>query len=194
MSDKKFDPKKLQKLNNPKRLEDIPPGCIQAALTHPNPSTLVDIGAGTAFFSIALLRQFKASRVYACDVSGVMLDWIRDNVTPDYPAVVPVQTTEHTVPLGDGIADLVFMINLHHELESPSRVVDEAARLLKPGGQVVVVDWKKEEMPEGPPREIRCEPGQVREQLLNAGFTRVTAHGDLKKHFMVVGTKEIRHP
>ena len=190
MNDKKFDPKKLNKLNNPERLLDIPPDFIWEKLNIEKPGIFVEIGAGTAFFSIALLQKSKSSTIYACDLSEVMIKWMSENVSPKYPNIIPVKTEEHTVPLGDGIADLVFMINLHHELDNPSLTIEEANRILKPDGRIFVVDWKKEEMSEGPPVEIRCLPQQIKNLFLNTGFKQVDIFNQLQKHFLVVGQKD----
>lgn len=116
MIEKKFDPKKLHKLNDPQRLIDIPPDYIWEKLHLEKPDIFVEIGAGTAFFSIAFLQKFKPSTIYACDLSEVMINWMKENVSSKYPAIIPVKAEEYTVPLEDGIADLVFMINLHHAL------------------------------------------------------------------------------
>jgi len=50
MNEKKFDPKKLQKLNNPQRLIDIPPDYVRRKLNIKEPDVLVEIGAGTSIF------------------------------------------------------------------------------------------------------------------------------------------------
>jgi ubiquinone/menaquinone biosynthesis C-methylase UbiE len=192
MINNKFDPKKLQKLNNPKRLMDIPPDYVRGKLGMEQPGIFVDLGAGTAFFSIAFLKEFKPSTIYACDSSKVMINWMKDNVSPKYPDIVPIKTEEHTVPLPDAIAELVFMINLHHELNTPPLTIKESSRLLKPDGKIIIIDWKKEDMPEGPPVEIRYLPEQVKAQLMDAGFEQVDISNDLRKHFLVVGKKA--HP
>lgn len=192
MSDKKFDPKKLRKLNDSKRLIDIPPDYIRRKLNIRKPDRVVEIGAGTGFFSIAFLELFQPSTLYACDLSEVMIDWMTENVSPRYPNIVPVRTEEGSVPLQDEIADLVFMINLHHELEDPSKTVQEAFRLLKRGGEIFIVDWKKEDMAEGPPEEIRCVPKDVKNQLMKSGFSNVSIFDDLPKHFLVIGEKDLQ--
>ena len=189
MTDKKFDPRKLGKLNNPQRLMDIPPDFICAKLHNKKPATLVEIGAGTAFFCIAFLRRLTPARIYACDVSDVMLDWVKESVSPTSPAIVPVKRQERCVPLEDGVADLVFMINLHHELDAPAFTVREAYRLLKPGGEIFIVDWKRKDMPEGPPQAIRTTPEHVEGELVLAGFDGVSIFDHLPKHFLVVGKK-----
>ncbi len=190
MNDKKFDPSKLQKLNDPQRLMDIPPDYIWEKLNIENPGVLVDIGAGTGFFSVAFLQKSKLSRIYACDASEVMVNWVKAHVTPKYPNIIPIKTEEHDVPLDDEIADLVFMINLHHELDNPSLTLKESNRILKPGGKIFIVDWIKKDSPEGPPAKRRCLPEQVKEQLADAGFVQVEIYNELPKHFLVVAKKD----
>jgi len=190
MNEKKFDPKKLQKLNNPQRLKDIPPNYVWDKLNIDNADVIVEIGSGTAFFSIAFLQQYEPSKFYSCDVSEVMINWVKENVVPKFPNIIPVKTEEYFIPLDDQIADLVFMINLHHELDNPTQTVEEAYRILKPGGNIFIVDWKKKKMDEGPPIQIRCLPEQIKEQLVNSGFKHVNIFSELQKHYLLVGEKD----
>ena len=189
MDKKKFDPKKLEKLNNPKRLKDIPPDYVLDKLSMEKANIVVEIGAGTAFFSIAFLQYVNPSKIYACDVSEVMINWIKENVVQNFPNITPVKTEENSIPLDDGIADLVFMINLHHELDNPTLIVKEAYRILKSSGKIFIVDWEKKNMAEGPPAQIRCLPEQVKEQLVTSGFINVNIFNGLPKHFLLVGQK-----
>lgn len=189
MSDKKFDLKKLEKLNNPQRLVDIPPEYIQSKLTMEMSKTIIEIGAGTAFFSIAFLKQFHPSKIFACDISDIMVNWMQENISPDYPNIIPVKNQENSVPLDDHTSDLVFMIALHHELENPSLMLDEAYRLLEPGGKILIVDWKKEEMPQGPPLTIRCLPETIENQLIKSNFNEIQIVNELQKHFVIVARK-----
>lgn len=189
MHDNRFDPRKLDKLNNPQRLVDIPVDVVWKKLGLPDGGVLVEIGAGTAFFSVAFLRQARAEKLYACDISEVMIDWINSNIVEQHPAIVPLQTMDDSVPLPNGIGDLVFMINLHHELDDPARILSEAFRLTRPGGRVLIIDWKKEEMAEGPPLDIRCSQNEVEKGLATAGFQAISRFDGLKKHFVVTGTR-----
>lgn len=189
MDEKKFDPKKLKKLNNPQRLIDIPVETIWEQLDLQSGGVFVEIGAGTAFFSVEFLQKGKAEKLYACDLSQVMIDWMNENVVGKFPAIVPIKTSENEVPLKDELADLVFMINLHHELEEPLTLLHEAARLTAPNGRLLIIDWKKKEMAEGPPARIRCATDQVELQLEKAGFEKITSYDQLEKHFVVIATK-----
>ena len=119
-----------------------------------------------------------------------MINWVNENVVPKHPNIIPIKSEELFVPLDDKIADLVFMINLHHELDNPSQTVKESYRLLKPGGEIFIVDWKKIDMEEGPPEKIRCAPEQVKEELMKSGFRGVYIYNELSKHFLVVAKKK----
>jgi len=189
MTEKKFDPQKLHRLNNPQRLLDIPPEYIWNKINIERPEVLVDIGAGTGFFSISFLKYTNNGRIFACDTSAVMIQWMLENVCPQYPNIVPLQMEENAVPLEDGIADLVYMINLHHELDEQKTIVKESFRILKDNSAIVIVDYKRENMSEGPPVHIRCSPEQVRDQLLGVGFKNVRIFTELPKHFLVVAEK-----
>lgn len=189
MTHHKFDPEKLKKLNHPERLKDIPPDRIWKNLGLHNPSLLIDIGAGTGFFSVPFQQLAGNARVFACDISDVMIQWMTDNICPEHPLISPVKMDEARVPLDDDIADLVFMINLHHELENPGAIIQESFRLLKDNGKILILDWKKIEMDQGPPVDIRVLPETVENQLHVAGFKDITHHDHLARHFYITGQK-----
>ncbi len=183
MNDKKFDPKNLEKLNNPERLKDLPPQFIWDQTGLDSAETIVDIGAGTGLFSIQF--SFYSREIYACDISEQMINWLGENVCPNHRNIIPVKMDETSVPLDDDIADAVFMINLYHELDEPDAMLAECRRLLKDGGRICIVDWKKENMSEGPPVDFRYMPSEVRKQIQKAGFNDITISEELEKHFLI---------
>ncbi|HUO77107.1 MAG TPA: class I SAM-dependent methyltransferase, partial [Thermodesulfovibrionales bacterium] len=163
---KKFDPRKLDKLNDPKRLEYLNPDLIWEKAALKDPSILIDIGAGTGFFALLFSKKMKKGKVYACDISDEMLLWLEDNLPSESKGrVIPVRMEESSVPLSEDMADLVYMINLHHELEQPQKILREALRLLRRGGKLLIIDWKKEQTPEGPPLEIRVTEEAIESQM-----------------------------
>ena len=111
MAHKRFDPKKLALLNDPERLLDIPPALLWERLALENPRVLVEIGAGTGFFAAQFARYVAKGKLYAFDVSPVMVAWMEAHVCPRYPQIVALPMEEEVVSLADGLADLVYMIN-----------------------------------------------------------------------------------
>ena len=191
MDDKRFDPKKLHKLNNSDRLLDLPPQYIWEKLNLPytETSTFIDIGAGTGFFSIPFADYIKKGRLFACDISDIMIDWMKKNISSKYPNIIPLKMEEYSIPLENEVADLVFMINLHHEINEPELLLKESYRLLKCKGKIFIADWKKEDMMQGPPTQVRCEPEQVEKQMIDAGFIHVIQFIELPKHFLIMAYK-----
>lgn len=187
--DKKFDPKKLAKLNDPKRLEYLNPDLIWEKAAFKNPMVLIDIGAGTGFFALLFSKKIKG-KVYACDISDEMFKWMDDNLPIESKGIViPVKMDENSVPLPDGAADLVYMINLHHELEEPLRIIQDSSRLLKKGGKLMIIDWKKEKTPEGPPLELRVQEATIESQMRKCGFFNIRKHALLPYHHFLIGEK-----
>jgi len=192
MDEKKFDSKKLHKLNNPDRLLDIVPDYIWDKLNirEGEGLVLVDIGAGTGFFSIPFLDYSRNGKVFACDISDTMVEWMEEHISTQYQDIFPLKMEEVAVPLEDSAADVVYMINLHHELEDPVEILKESWRVLKNGGAIFIADWKKEDMSEGPPARLRVFPEQVKDQLINGGFKNIRIFDEMKKHFLLVAEKQ----
>ena len=183
----KFDPKKLAKLNNPERFKTLNPNVIWDALDMQNPKVLIDIGAGTGFFTKEFSKKLADGKIYACDSSEVMIQWMQENITDGN--IIPLQCSEAFVDLPDTIADLVYMINVHHEILEPERLLSEAYRLLKIGGKVAIIDWKAEEMQDGPPLKIRISDKIIGQQLSEIGFINIVKHNVLPLHSFITAQK-----
>jgi len=185
------DPSKIEKLHNPQRLLSLPPKLIWELLSPDNPDVVVDIGAGTGLFSTEFFKLMVKGTLYACDISDAMFNWLNSKVHTEYPGILPVKMSKTAVPLDDDIADLVFMMNLHHELKNPLTLLGEAKRLLKPDGKICIVDWKRgaAENGPGPDASVRCETEIVAGQLREAGFNHPKIYEGLTFHFLIYAEK-----
>ena len=190
MESRKFDPHHLEVLNSPERFDRENPEVIWKELGLASPRVLVDIGAGTGFFALPFARKGPDITVHACELQEEMLAWLTEHIPAELRGrVIPVRMEERRVPLPDGIADLVYMINLHHELEDRGAVMAECFRVLKPGGTVLAADWKKGETPVGPPQDIRVTEAEIIADLKNAGLREIRSHPVLPYHNFVTGKK-----
>lgn len=182
----KFNPDNLEKLNNPEREKIFPVEAVADMADLKDPKIIIDIGAGTGFFSIGFSKLFPDSKIYACDTSDKMVDWMKNNISM-YPSIIPTKMDDSKVPLNGGIADFIFMVNLHHELDYPDKTLEECYRLLKPGGKIAISDWKKEESDHGPAIEFRKTPEEVTNQLQKAGFKQLSTKKTLPNNFLIIG-------
>lgn len=186
----KFDVAKLERLNDKGRFEDLRPEAMWRALGDPDPQTIVDIGAGTGLFSCRFAEMAPLAHVYAIDIEPIMVRWMMEHRPESLCSRLhPLLGRETAVPLGTGEADLVVMINLHHELADPQGSYQEALRLLRIGGQLLVVDWALGDEHGGPPQRVRASTEQIAGMLTAVGFESVVTHPDLPKHSLLTARK-----
>jgi ubiquinone/menaquinone biosynthesis C-methylase UbiE len=181
----KFDIRHMDILNDPKRLEILN---LKAVINHFNLQkdiTLVDIGTGTGLFAEAFLKLLPEAKCYALDIMQEVIDWIKDN-RETYKAgrLIAQLMYESRIPLEDNIADFLFMITLHHELEKPVELMKECSRILKPKGKLLIADWTKDAL-DGPPRHHRIEPLLAISHLELAGFKDIAVFHASKSLFCV---------
>lgn len=187
----KFDISRLERLRDPERLETLNPDKIWTAISEGlEVNTLVDLGVGIGFFAIPFARKIPGGTVYGCDLNPQMLEYLNAAIKQEQvDNIRPIQTGEVDVPLEDGLADLVIMVNLHHELDFRDRSLSECKRLLREGGRIAIVDWAPIETEHGPPLEVRIPPAQVRTELETAGFHGIAEHDILPQHYCLTGVK-----
>lgn len=111
---------------------------------------VADVGAGTGFLAAGLAPLVK--QVHVLDGSPAMLEVARRNLS-EFGNVIFQLADGSSLPLPDASLDAVFAnMYLHHMLD-PLAAIREMARLLKPGGRIVITDldvhpyaWLKDEM------------------------------------------------
>ena len=189
MGHHKFNPAKLKKLEDPRRLERERPDLIWPLMGHVE--VLVDLGAGTGFFCRPFAENMGSGTIWACDQEQAMIDYMSDNLSKDGDcSIKPLLVEEVAIPLDDNVADCVFMANVFHELENPKASCQEAFRLLKHGGRLVVLDWRDEETADGPPVAHRLSEAFITASLESAGFKKITSHALLPQHHLLRAEKK----
>jgi len=186
----KFDVTRLERLNDERRFDVLPPDVMWTALGDPSPRTIVDIGAGTGLFARRFAELAPASEVYLVDSSATMFDWLMANMPEALrDRLHPVLAEESKVPLPDATADLAVMIHLHHELAEPLDSYREVLRLLRPGGQLLVVDWAPGDGVAGPPQHIRVSAQDAAALLGEARFASVVVHEGLTQDWLITAVR-----
>jgi ubiquinone/menaquinone biosynthesis C-methylase UbiE len=185
---KKFDFSKLEKLNSPDRAKKYNPDQIWETFNLQNSQVLVDIGAGTGFFATFFCKKMKQGKIYACDNSEIMIDWMKKNLS-NFNNIIPVKSEETSIPLSSEIADLVYLINVFHELDEPEIILSEAYKLMKSGSKIAIIDWAKTESSEGPPISIRIAEDKVIEYIKNSGFLRIKKYTSIPSHYFLIAEK-----
>ncbi len=159
-------------LESPERRKSQDPAALWSRVGLAEGAVVVDVGAGTGFFALEAARRVGAGgKVYAVDLSKELVELLGERgAAAGLSQLAPVLSTLRSIPLESGIADVVLLANVLHDV--PPSTVAEAVRLLKPNGRFVNVDWKKVETPGGPPLSIRLTPDEATKALERHGLRR----------------------
>ena len=160
------------------------------ALQIPRGSTVVDLGAGVGYFTWRLAKRVgKEGKVIAVDIQQGMLDVLALNLKKlGIENVEIVLGTQEDPSLPEDAADLALLVDVYHELALPVRTMEHVRRALKPGGRLVVVEYRKEDpwIPIHPLHKMTV--GQVREEIEPVGFEFLEVLDFLPNQHIVVFT------
>ena len=188
----KFDPRKREILDDPKRFFFENPDKIISEADVKTGYIVADIGCGTGFFTIPLARYVgESGKVYALDTSPPMIRELRKRVK-NLKQVKPILSGENKFPLKESILDFTLLVNMIHELEDWKLFLKEVWRILKPGGKICVVDFKKKKMEFGPPFDIRLTKKRIKEMLQQSGYSRIKSLSLLPFHNGLIAIKTYR--
>jgi len=190
MNKKIFIAEMLHKLNNPERLNWLPPEEIWKFMELQNPRVLVDFGAGTGLITARLSQFAPQADIHALDIQPEMVEYLTTHM-PD--TVTPMLIKGNTIPLADCTVDALWNIAVYHELEDRDFFLSEVFRILKPGGKLLVIDWEKESplLTTGPPLEDRVPVANVIEEIRDCGFIDIRTMLSFKSHIAVCGKKPL---
>lgn len=169
----RFPPERRDVLNAEDRSEWLPPDPVLQAAGIEAGETVLDVGAGTGFWTEPLARLVgPTGRVVAVDVEPIMLDEVRTLVARrSLTNVEVVQSDDASIPLGDGMADLIVLGFVLHEPNDLDAFLAEIVRLLKPDGRVLVIEWQDHPTDAGPPLEYRVSAEEARAMLGATGLS-----------------------
>jgi len=163
----------VERFENPEREKWQKPEEVIKFLGNLKGKTIVDIGAGTGYFSFRLAPLAKA--VIAADVDERFLDFMRKkNEEKGFTNLILRKAEYEKHPVQEREADLVFSVNVYHHIESRKEYFSELYQKLKKGSLLVIVDFKKGDFPQGPPDSMKISENDVVKELENAGFKKVT--------------------
>ncbi|MEM9058436.1 MAG: class I SAM-dependent methyltransferase [Pseudomonadota bacterium] len=150
-------------------------------------SVVADIGAGTGYFSFRIAERVPQGKVLAVDIQQEMLDIIAARIADGAPAnVTPVRGAIDDPALPPGSVDLILIVDAYHEFSHPYEMGLAIARALKPGGRLVLIEYRAED-PSVPIKRLhKMSEAQAIKEMAAVGLKWVRTDGMLpQQHFLV---------
>lgn len=156
-----------------------------------NGKTVMDIGSGTGYFSFRLYDV--GANVICADVDGDFLTYIQNKIKEKKADTSRITTRK--VKFDDPLlqkeeVDKVLIVNTYHHIDKRPAYFSKVLNGLKPGGKLIVIDFKKRELPEGTPVKMKLTEKEVETELKKAGFNSFQIDTTtLPYQYIVIGGK-----
>ena len=155
-------------LERPEREQEERTDTLLAALALRPGEVVADIGAGSGYFSWRMARQIgPQGRVLAVDIQQEMLDLLMANMRRRQVdgLVEPVLGTAQDPKLPEAGVDTILLVDVYHELDHPFEMTRAMVRALKPGGRLVLVEYRGEDPAVPIKRLHKMTVAQVRKEM-----------------------------
>jgi ubiquinone/menaquinone biosynthesis C-methylase UbiE len=174
-------------LEDPKRDAYQKPNEVMAALAVQEGEAIADIGAGSGYFTMRLAQHVgPTGRVYAVDVDPDMIRHLHARVRDaGVLNVVPILARPDD-PLLPQRVDRFVIVDVWHHVEDRPGYLARMKKLLKPGGQIVMIDFHKRDLPVRPPASMKIAREDLLKEMQVNGFELVKEHAFLPYQYFLV--------
>jgi ubiquinone/menaquinone biosynthesis C-methylase UbiE len=160
-------------LIRPERVDEERPDDMLDALNLKPGMTVADVGAGVGYTSRLIAQRVGPSgTVLATDLQPQMIQMLTSNMREaGIKNVKPILCTATDCKLPEGKVDLAIMVDVYHECSHPEATLKGIRRALKPGGRLVLVEFRAEDpnVPIKPEHKMTLD--QVRREIEPKGYT-----------------------
>ncbi len=177
-------------LEDPKRDEYQKPHEVLMSLDVKEGEVIADIGAGSGYFSFRFAHHVGSmGRIYAVDISPDMIRYLNRRIRDTgVKNVITVLSDPDDPLLPDASVDRFFICDTWHHIDNKAKYLGLMKKMLKTGGQVVMIDFQKRDLPIGPPVEMKISRQDLLRQMQESGFHLVKEYTFLPYQYFLVFT------
>ncbi len=177
-------------LERPSRASEERPDLLVEELHLQPGMTVADIGAGSGYLSRRMAPIVGRGRIFAVDVQPEMVALLTElSQKSEFKNIVPIQGDTEDVKLPPASVDVAVLVDVYHELAYPYEVMQSLIRALKPGGRVVLVEYRGED-PSVPIKALhKMSVAQIRREMSVLPLTWELTSERLPMQHMVVFRK-----
>ncbi len=178
-------------LERPERVEEEAPDTALDVLKIPAGSAVADIGAGSGYMTLRLAaRVGPTGTVSANDVQPQMLEILRRRVDRAHLMNVVLVRGDFDNPrLPAAAVDLELLVDVYHEFSEPQAMLHGLRDALKPGGRLVLLEYRKEDpaIPIKPEHKMSVREAKL--EVEHEGFALADVDESLPRQHILIFTK-----
>lgn len=179
-----------QWLERPERQQEERTDLLIQMLELKPDNVVADIGAGSGYFTMPLARSVSNGKVLAVDIQPKMLEMLQQkSKSLGITNVTPVLGTITNPNLPESSVDVVLMVDAYHEFSNPREMMDAIVTGLKPGGRVVLVEFRAEDPKVMIKRLHKMTEAQVRLEMDAVGLEWIATKHDLPRQHVLIFSK-----
>jgi len=177
-------------LERREREQEEEPDVALDVLKIPKGASVADIGAGSGYITERLAARVGATgRVFANDVQPQMLEILsRRLAMKQITNVTLVQGTVEDPKLAPASVDLELMVDVYHELSRPQVMLQHLRDALRPGGRLVLLEYRKEDPTIPIKPEHKMSVAEAKLEVEAEGFTLSKVDEALPRQHILIFT------
>ena len=155
---------------------------------------IADFGCGPGFFSIPLGQKVgPEGKVYAFDIRPEALEATRAKIKLFHLFNVEPTRADLEVERGTGLRDFgidkILIANILFQVENQGAVIKEAARILRPGGSLVAIEWNEND-PSHPIPSSKVNKDEIKSSFQNESFNFTKEFAAGSHHYGLIFSKK----
>lgn len=149
---------------------------------------IADLGAGSGYFSFRFIHE--AGKVIAIDIEPELIQLMNQEkqyYRPDLQERFEARLASPTDPkLNDHEVDFIFISNTYTYINNRVNYLNRLVPKLRPGGKIMIVDFKKKLTPVGPAQKSRLAQSEVEQELINAGYDLILSDDHMLEYQYII--------
>ncbi len=155
---------------------------------------VADVGCGAGHYTFNIAERLEGKgRVYAIDIRKNMLEKVASEAKERGLSTVEVIWGDAEKPGGtriaDGVASVVVASNIFFQVDDKESLADELSRILSPGGELLVIDWKNSFGGLGPTEDRIVDPEEIKEICKSRSLVFEKVHETGAHHYELLFRK-----
>jgi SAM-dependent methyltransferase len=149
-------------------------------------SLVADIGSATGYFPVRIAKVASKGRVWGIDIEPNLVNYLNQRAEKEEIMNLYSILGTFSDPLIPEKVDFIFIVDTYHHISQRKTYFENLRNSLKPNGKIVIVDFRKGNLPIGPKDHSKLSKSQIISELIAAGYKVDSDHGFLKyQNFLI---------